>query len=314
MECSGTDDARAGGAPDSVDLAAVRAKYQEERDKRLRSESGRTYQYARGDFSRYAADPNAAPLARPPVVDEVDVAVVGAGIGGLLAGARLRETGDVETIRLVDAAGDVGGTWYWNRFPGLRCDVESYVYMPLLEELGTMPTEKYATGAEILAHCQAIARHYDLYRDALLQTSVTELRWNEDSSHWVVRTDRGDHFRARYVCMAIGSLHRPKLPALDGIESFRGHTFHAGRWDYAYTGGGVQGSLDALADKRVGIVGTGATAVQWCPAWRKRHSTCTCSSAPRRRSACAPTGRPTRSGRGGWNRAGSSGGWTTSTH
>ncbi|MEV5797882.1 MULTISPECIES: neopentalenolactone/pentalenolactone D synthase [Streptomyces] len=258
-------DAPAGPATEPVDIGTVRARYREERDKRLRPGAGRVYRPARGELSRYADDPYAAPDDREPVGDTVDVAVVGAGIGGLLLGARLRETCGFERIRLVDAAGDVGGTWYWNRFPGLRCDIESYVYLPLLEELGTVPSEKYATGAEILAHCRAVARHYGLYRDALLGTSVTELRWDETSSHWLVRTDRGDRFRARYVCMAIGSLHRPKLPAVEGLQTFRGHSFHTARWDYGYTGDGVPGSLAALRDKRVGIVGTGATAVQVIP-------------------------------------------------
>lgn len=240
----------------------MRAKYREERDKRG---GGRTYRSARGEFARYARDPYAEPLEREPLADEVDVAVVGAGIGGLLVGARLRRSCDVERIRLIDEAGDVGGTWYWNRFPGLKCDVESYVYMPLLEELGTVPTEKYVTGTEIFAHLQDIARHYDLYRDALFQTSVTELRWNETEGRWLVRTDRGDLVRARYVCMAIGSLHRPKLPSVPGLESFGGHTFHAARWDYTYTGGDSGGGLTGLRNKRVGIVGTGATAVQVIP-------------------------------------------------
>ncbi|MFJ8476765.1 neopentalenolactone/pentalenolactone D synthase [Kitasatospora sp. NPDC094011] len=240
----------------------MRAKYREERDKRG---GRRTYRSTRGELARYAQDPYTEPLERESLADEVDVAVVGAGIGGLLVGARLRQSCGFERIRLIDEAGDVGGTWYWNRFPGLKCDVESYVYMPLLEELGTVPTEKYVTGTEIFAHLQDIARHYDLYRDALFQTSVTELRWNEAVGRWLVRTDRGDLIRARYVCMATGSLHRLKLPSVPGLESFGGHTFHAGRWDYAYTGGNSSGGLTELRNKRVGIVGTGATAVQVIP-------------------------------------------------
>jgi pentalenolactone D synthase len=245
-----------------IDLAAVRAKYREERDKR---NVGRTYQFARGAFSRYAQDPYAEPLERERLADEVDVAIVGAGIGGLLAGARLRQSGDLKRIRLIDAAGDVGGTWYWSRFPGVRSDVESYIYMPLLEELGTVPTEKYATGPEIFAHLQALARHYDLYRDALFQTSVTELRWNEAAGRWLVQTDRGDRIRARYVCMSIGLMHRPKLPSLPGLETFGGHSFHASRWDFAYTGGDSEGGLVKLRDKRVAIIGTGSTTVQIAP-------------------------------------------------
>ncbi|MFI9627000.1 neopentalenolactone/pentalenolactone D synthase [Streptomyces sp. NPDC052042] len=261
MVRAGSDD-RTDHRTETVDLEAVRAKYREERDKRA---DGRTYRFARGAFARYAQDPYAEPLERPPLADEVDVAIVGAGIGGLLAGARLRQSGAVGRIRLIDAAGDVGGTWYWNRFPGLRCDIESYIYMPLLEELGTVPAEKYATGAEILAHLRAVAEHYDLYRDALFQTSVTELRWDDRAGQWLVRTDRGDLVRARYVCMAIGSLHRLKLPSVPGLELFGGHSFHAGRWDYAYTGGDSGGGMTRLRGKRVGIVGTGATAVQVVP-------------------------------------------------
>ncbi|MFI1869974.1 neopentalenolactone/pentalenolactone D synthase [Streptomyces jumonjinensis] len=253
------------GGSDTVDIDAVRTKYREEREKRLQADGGRRYRGARDELAHYAADPYSAPLERAAVADDVDVTVIGAGIGGLLAGARLREACEIETIRLIDKAGDVGGTWYWNRFPGLRCDVESYVYMPLLEELGSMPTEKYATGAEIFDHCRAVAAKYDLYRDALFQTSVTEMMWDEDSSRWLVRTDRGDRIRSRFVCMAIGSLHRPKLPAIPGIESFQGRSFHASRWDFEYTGGDVSGGLDQLRDKKVGIVGTGATAVQCIP-------------------------------------------------
>ncbi|MET7854266.1 neopentalenolactone/pentalenolactone D synthase [Streptomyces avermitilis] len=248
-----------------VDIEAVRAKYREERDKRVQADGGRQYLSAQGEYAHYADDPHAKPIERAPVSDEVDITIIGAGIGGLLLGARLREACAFDTIRLVDKAGDVGGTWYWNRFPGLRCDVESYVYMPLLEELGRLPSEKYATGAEIFEHCQAIARTYGLYDEALLQTSVTELSWDEDSSRWLVRTDRGDLVRSRFVAMAIGSLHRPKLPSIPGTEVFEGHSFHTSRWDFAYTGGDISGGLEKLGDKRVGIVGTGATAVQCIP-------------------------------------------------
>lgn len=248
---------------EAADLAAVREKYRSERDKRLITE--RKYLAARSAYAHFAADPYAKPIERAPLTDEVDVVIVGGGIGGLLAGARLRQTGEFDTIRIIDAAGDVGGTWYWNRFPGLRCDVESYIYMPLLEEVGTLPTEKYVTGAEIFAHCQAVARRYGLYRDACFQTSISKLHWDEDSARWIVSTDRSDRIRARYVCMAIGSLHRPKLPDIPGIDTFRGHAFHTSRWDYAYTGGDSSGGLTGLRGKRVGIVGTGATGVQVIP-------------------------------------------------
>jgi cation diffusion facilitator CzcD-associated flavoprotein CzcO len=175
-------------------------------------------------------------------------------------GARLRELG-VRCLRVIDKAADVGGTWYWNRYPGIACDVESYVYIPLLEELGYVPSEKYAKGPEILAHCRRIAEHYDLYRDACLQTEVREIRWWADESRWIISTDRGDAIKARFVSMANGYLQRPKLPGIPGIESYAGHTFHTSRWDYHYTGADLSG----LSDKRVGLIGTGATAVQCVP-------------------------------------------------
>ena len=187
-------------------------------------------------------------------------AIVGAGFGGLLIGARCKQLG-VEDVRLIDKAADVGGTWYWNRYPGIACDVESYVYMPLLEELGYLPTEKYAKGAEIFAHCRRIAEHYDFYRDACLQTEVHEIRWEAARSRWVISTDRGDEIRARFVAMANGYLQKPKLPGIPGIPTFSGHAFHTSRWDYDYTGTDLAG----LSDKRVGIIGTGATAIQCVP-------------------------------------------------
>jgi cyclohexanone monooxygenase/pentalenolactone D synthase len=248
---------------DAVDLEAVRDKYRSERDKRLQTE--RSYLGARAELAHFASDPYAEPITRAPRHDSVDVVIVGGGIGGLLAGARLRQTGAFDTIRIIDSAGDVGGTWYWNRFPGLRCDVESYIYMPLLEEVGTVPSEKYATGAEIFAHCQALARRFELYRDALFQTSITGLQWDEQAAQWMVHTDRDDRIRASFVCLALGSLHRPKLPKIPGIDSFRGRAFHASRWDYRYTGGDSSGGLIGLRDKRVGIIGTGATGVQVIP-------------------------------------------------
>ncbi|WP_082105814.1 NAD(P)/FAD-dependent oxidoreductase [Mycobacterium sp. UM_Kg27] len=247
-------------SPD-FDPNALRDKYLRERQRRLRSDGLDQYIEVAGRFARFAEDPWAeAGFTREPLSDEVDVAIVGAGFGGLLTGARLRELG-VESIRLIDKAADVGGTWYWNRYPGIACDVESYVYMPLLEELGYVPTEKYAKGPEIFAHCQRIAHHYDLYSNACLQTEVTEIRWETTASRWIIATNRGDAFRARFVSMANGYLQKPKLPGIPGIGEFAGRTFHTSRWDYDYTGEG----LDRLADKRIGIIGTGATAIQCVP-------------------------------------------------
>jgi cation diffusion facilitator CzcD-associated flavoprotein CzcO len=241
------------------DPAALRARYRAERDRRVRPEGSAQYLPA-GD---YAHDPHADPsFAREPLHDTVDAVVIGGGFAGLLAAARLRQVG-VERIRVIDKAGDFGGTWYWNRYPGIHCDIESYVYLPLLEELDYVPAWKYAPGAEIFQHSQAIGRHFDLYRDACFQTAVTELRWDEDV--WLVSTDRDDRMRARYVVVSNGHLDRPKLPGIPGIETFAGHTFHTSRWDYAYTGGDANGGLDRLADKRVALIGTGATAIQVVP-------------------------------------------------
>ncbi|MBC7769694.1 MAG: NAD(P)/FAD-dependent oxidoreductase [Phycisphaerales bacterium] len=215
-------------------------------------------------FAHLLADPYAKPAPREPLHDVVDVLIVGGGFGGLLAGARLREAG-IKKIRIVEAGGDIGGAWYWNRYPGAACDVESYIYLPLLEETGYMPVERYSKAAEIREHCRRIANHFQLYDDALLSTQVTALDWNEDSAQWIVATDRGDGMRARFVVLTTGPLNRPKLPAIPGAESFKGHTFHSSRWDYAYTGGGATEALDGLREKRVGIIGTGATAIQCVP-------------------------------------------------
>ena len=245
----------------AFDVDALRQKYAFERDRRLRADGIAQYLEIAGPFAGFANDPWCDPnFTRDPLSDEVDVAIIGAGFGGLLTAARLRELG-VRSVRLIDKAADVGGTWYWNRYPGIACDVESYVYMPLLEELGYIPTEKYAKGDEIFAHCRRIAEHYDLYRGACLQTEVSEVRWDSALSRWIISTNHGDSMRARFVAMANGYLQKPKLPGIEGITAFQGHAFHTSRWDYDYTGP----DLAKLSDKRVGIIGTGATAIQCVP-------------------------------------------------
>jgi cyclohexanone monooxygenase len=247
------------------DPEALRRKYREERAKRLRPDGKAQYVDVSGEFARYAADPYAEEvLPRPALIDEVEVAVLGGGLSGLVTSARLREAG-MQDIRVIDKAGDFGGTWYWNRYPGLRCDVEAYIYMPLLEEVGTMPTEKYATGSEIFAHCQAIGRHYGLYDHACFQTQVTGLTWDEDINRWIITTDRGDRMRARFVCLGSGPLNRPKLPGIPGINDFQGVSFHSSRWNYGYTGGGPDGDLTGLRGKHVAVIGTGASAIQVIP-------------------------------------------------
>jgi cation diffusion facilitator CzcD-associated flavoprotein CzcO len=247
------------------DPDVLRAKYREERDKRLRPEGLGQYVEMKGRFAEFKRDPWVkGETPREPLLDESEVVIIGGGFSGLLAAARLRQKG-VEDVRIVEKGGDFGGTWYWNRYPGLACDVESYIYLPMLEEIGTKPSEKYSRGAEIFEHCRAIARKFDLYRNACFQTEVTEIRWDERSSLWTIKTNRGDRMRARFVCLANGFLQKPKLPGVPGLQSFEGHAFHTSRWDYAYTGGDENGGLDRLRDKRVGIIGTGATAVQCVP-------------------------------------------------
>lgn len=247
----------------NFDPNSLRKKYESEREKRLRTEGNDQY-IDISEFEEYLDDPYVAPFTREPLFDEVEVVVIGGGFGGLLAGARLREAG-VDDLRMIEKGGDFGGTWYWNRYPGAACDVESYIYLPLLEEIGYIPKQKYSNAPEILEHSKAIARFFDLYRNACLQTEVTEMRWDEDDLRWVIHTNHGDRMRARFVVMANGPLHRPKLPGIKGIETFKGHTFHTSRWDYDYTGGDSTGGLSKLAGKRVGIIGTGATAVQCVP-------------------------------------------------
>ena len=247
------------------DPDTLKSKYLSERDKRVRADGNAQYIEVKAEFSRYVEDPYVEPgFTRAPVFDHVEFAIIGGGFGGLLMGARLREAG-FKDLRVVESAGDFGGTWYWNRYPGAMCDVESYCYLPLLEELGYMPKHKYSFAPEILEHSRRIARHYNLYENALMQTGITGMEWDEAESRWIISTNRGDRFTAQYVAMANGPLSRPKLPGIPGINEFKGYTFHTSRWDYRYTGGDSTGNLTNLKDKRVGIIGTGATAIQCIP-------------------------------------------------
>jgi len=259
-----------GDAPAAADLVIdfdpdqLREKYRRERDKRLRPEGNDQYVEIKGQFAHYLDDTYVERIERAPLTDEVDVVIIGAGFGGLLAGARLREAG-IENLRVIESGGDFGGTWYWNRYPGAQCDIESYCYLPLIEELGYMPKEKYSYAPEIYQHSQRIAQHYRLYDNACFQTWVTGMTWDEGAARWTIHTDRGDAMKARFVITCTGPLNRPKLPAIAGVDDFEGHTFHTSRWDYDYTGGGHAGGLVKLADKRVAIIGTGATAIQSVP-------------------------------------------------
>jgi len=247
------------------DPADLRQKYAEERTKRLRVDGNNQYQEITGKHEHYNTDPYVEPgFTRPALQEELDAVIIGGGFGGLLAAARLQKEG-ITNIRIIEKAGDFGGTWYWNRYPGAQCDIESYVYLPLLEETGYMPKEKYSFAPEIFEHAQRIGKHFNLYERACFQTQVREARWSDEDGRWTITTDRDDVFRARFVIMSSGPLNRPKLPAIPGIEKFKGHTFHTSRWDYDYTGGDTTGGMHKLKDKRVGIIGTGATAIQSVP-------------------------------------------------
>jgi cation diffusion facilitator CzcD-associated flavoprotein CzcO len=250
----------------SFDRDAVHRKYAEERSKRMIEGRAAIRDLDHDEsFASYRDDPFTPYVARDPIEDEIDVAVIGAGIAGVLVGADLREAG-VERIRLIDAAGGIGGTWYWNRYPGVMCDVESYVYMPKLEEMGYIPKTRYAFGDEIRKHVEAIADRYDLTGSALFHTTVQQSAWDEETARWVLTTDRGDVIRAHYLVVAPGILNLMKLPVIPGMEKFQGPSFHSARWDYGYTGGTPEDPhLDKLADKVVGIIGTGASAIQAIP-------------------------------------------------
>ena len=242
----------------------IKDKFREERDLRLDYRPPGTDQFTSefsGDLAKYAVDPYAKDVpSREPISDEVRVLFIGGGFSALLTSARLRE-GGIESIRIVERGSDVGGTWYWNRYPGAACDVVSYDYLPLLDELDYVPVNHYSRGPEIFSHCQAIAHKYNLYDLAVFNTTVTETRWEKSDQLWHVKTDQGDVMRAQFVICANGTLAKPKLSAIAGMEDFAGHSFHTSRWDYDYTGQ----NLEHLKDKVVGIIGTGASAVQIVP-------------------------------------------------
>ncbi len=260
MKCAPTK------TPEAVDIPSLRDKYRQERDKRLRDEGQKQYVRPVGEFAdTYAADPHMPVVARDPISEDLDVAILGAGWTGILAAYHLTRAG-ITNFRNIDHAGGFGGVWYWNRYPGLQCDNDAYCYLPLLEETGFMPSKKFSDGFEIRGYCQSIAKQFGFHENALFHTLITALRWDEKIKRWRISTSRGDEIRARFVIMANGFLNLPKLPGIPGIERFKGKMFHSARWDYAYTGGTQQHPvLDKLTDKRVAIVGTGATAIQAVP-------------------------------------------------
>ncbi|MEI8269665.1 MAG: NAD(P)/FAD-dependent oxidoreductase, partial [Acidimicrobiaceae bacterium] len=239
----------------AVDTEFLRRKYKEERDKRIRSDGNEQYIEITEGFGHYQEDPYTPLVEREPVHRDAEVVIIGGGFAGLTAGARLRDVG-VEDITIIEGGGDVGGVWYWNRYPGAMCDTAAMVYLPLLEETNYLPTQKYVLAPEIFAHAQRIARQYELYDQALFSTQVKGVRWDDANQRWVVTTNRGDELRARFLIAGTGPLHRPKLPGIPGIQEFKGESFHTSRWEYSVTGGSPLEPMNKLATKRVGIIGT----------------------------------------------------------
>jgi cation diffusion facilitator CzcD-associated flavoprotein CzcO len=253
-------------AADEIDIEAIVAKYRHERDRRLRREAQDQYIAAEDYFDGIEeVDPHTPVTPRDPISEDLDVAVLGGGWAGILAAYNLRKAG-VSSFRNIDVAGDFGGCWYWNQYPGLQCDNEAYCYIGLLEETGYVPSKKFADGWEIHEQFQKVGRKYDLYANALFHTRILSLKWDESIARWRLKTNRGDDLRARFVIMGGGPANTPKLPTIPGLRDFKGKTFHTSRWDYDYTGGNRRDPvLDKLADKRVAILGTGASGVQAVP-------------------------------------------------
>jgi cation diffusion facilitator CzcD-associated flavoprotein CzcO len=246
-------------------IEEVRARYQAERAKRIRPDGNAQFRPLAGDFADFDTDPWVEPgFTRVPVVDETTAVIVGGGFAGMLTAINLTRHG-IRDFVIVEKAGDFGGTWYWNRYPGCMCDVESYTYLPLLEETGYMPTEKYASAGEIFGYCQRLGEHFDLYPHTLFQTEIDSAEWDDDKDRWQITTSRGDRLSSRFFVTAGGILHKAKLPGIPGIQDFNGHMFHTARWDYSITGGSPTEPMDKLGDLRVGVIGTGATAVQLVP-------------------------------------------------
>ncbi len=251
------------------DPAALADRYRHEREKRVRDDAESQFVEVTNDSefaNKYLIDdPYAESISRDPIEDEREVVIIGGGWVGMMTAARLIQAG-ITDVRIIESGADFGGTWYWNRYPGAQCDIESYSYLPLLEETGYMPKLRYSFAPEIYEHAQRIGEHFDLYKDALFQTWVTELRWDEAISRWRISTNQNDNMTAKHVCLGTGAANRPRLPGIKGVQDYEGHSFHTCRWDYDYTGGGPEGNLEKLRDKKVAIIGTGATAVQCVPA------------------------------------------------
>lgn len=274
------DNTKAGEANGHVASSeAIMERYRKEREKRLRADGMAQYvdPGMNDKFNHFQVDPWVTPETKNPGFDRVKsgdrvkVLIVGAGFGGMLFAARLLDAG-IDDFVIADTAGGFGGTWYWNRYPGLMCDVESYVYLPLLEETGYIPKQKYSDGYEIRLYAESIALRYNLAPKAILQTKVDSMSWDDTQGEWKVNLShvRGPKAQftvnAEIVISSTGILNLPKMADLPGVLDYKGKSFHTARWDYGVTGGTqADPSLVNLKDKRVGILGTGLTAVQAIP-------------------------------------------------
>lgn len=290
----------------------LRERFEQDKQARLRKDQLAQFQGLADVLEVGDRDPFSEPITREPVTEDLDVLVLGGGFGGLTAGAYLMQNG-ITNFRMVEYGGDYGGTWYWNRYPGVQCDIESHIYMPLLEETGYVPSQRYADGSEIFEHAQRIGRHYDLYSRTYFQTRATHAEWDEEQQRWEVTTDRGDRFRAKFFMRCNGALTKPQLPRVPGIGDFRGKIFHTSRWDYDYTGGSQAGDLHKLRDKRVAVVGPAPPASRRYRTSPPTPNTSWWCSGPRAWCGRATTARRTRTGRRHWAAAGSTSGTTTST-
>ncbi|KAI0020970.1 FAD/NAD(P)-binding domain-containing protein [Xylariomycetidae sp. FL0641] len=278
-----------------VDITEITQKYAAEAQKRVRPDGLAQYTtLSNSDSERLRhlvddiwADHAALDAAPSPLGPDTQpkFLIAGAGIGGIISAVRLIQQGfRASQIRLVETAGGVGGTWYWNRYPGLHCDVEAYIYMPLLEEMGYMPSHRYAPGAEIRRYLNQVVEKYDLTDKILFRTQLKQIEWDDEARVWKCdittgRGPKGQHWTpstvtAEFVYLTAGLLAKPHIPKLGGVgvEGFQGDMFHTSLWNYDVTGGSsedVFSDMSKLKDKRVGVIGTGATAVQVVPCLAK---------------------------------------------
>ena len=295
--------------PQGIDREALRARYRDERDKRLRPDGNEQYLEPTGRFAHFLDDPvRAERSSASRVHDEVTVAFIGGGFAGLVTGARLKQAG-IDDVRIIEGGGDVGGAWYWNRYPGAMCDTAAMVYLPLLEETGHMPTQKYVFAPEIFDHAQRIATTFGLYDNALFSTAGHRARLGRRRrSRWIIRTDRGDAIRAKFV----GHGHRPAAPA-EAARHPRHRDLRRPQLPHQPLGlrlhrRRLRGRADDQPGRQAGRHHRhrrhrGAVHPAPRPATRR---SCSCSSARRRRSTCATTTRSTPSGSPRSSRAGSS--------